>query len=123
MSTVIPIIIWLGAAGMVAWQLLRSWSSRRFAARSRRDLVSATVDAAVLLAVVRAVVPPPGLLSWVWVVAVVALGAGVAGAALRWPQVGWTRPDRKDSPRCRSATAVLTLAYACLGAALLVVLA
>ncbi len=123
MSTAIPIIIWLGAAGLVAWQLLRAWSSGRFAARSRRDLVSATVDAAVLLAVVRAVVPPPGLLSWVWVVAVVALGAGVAGAALRWPQVGWTRPGRKDSARRRSATAVLTLAYACLGAALLVVLA
>lgn len=123
MSNVVLIVLWLGAVALVAWQLLRAWSSRRFAARTRRDLVSATVDAAVLLAVIRAVAPPPGLLSWAWVAAVVALGAGIAGASLRWRRVGWTRPGRKDSDRRRAAGAVLTLAYACLGAALLVVLA
>ena len=123
MSTVLPILLWLGAVAMVAWQLVRAWSRGRFAARTRRDLVSTTADAAVLLAVIRAVVPPPGLLSWLWVAAVVALGAGVAGAALRWTRVGWTRPDRTASSRRNAAAAVVTVAYAGLGAALLVVLA
>jgi DMSO/TMAO reductase YedYZ heme-binding membrane subunit len=123
MSNVVPIVLWLGAVALVAWQLLRAWSGRRFAARTRRDLVSATVDAAVMLAVIRAVAPPPGLLSWAWVAAVVALGAGIAGAALRWRRLGWTRPDRQNSERRRAAAVVVSLAYAGLGAVLLVVLA
>jgi hypothetical protein len=122
MSTVVVIMLWLGAAGLVGWQLVRAWSHGRFAAQTRRDLVGSTVDAAVLLAAVRAIAPPPGLLSWLWVAAVVALGTGVAGVILRWPRLSWTRPDRHPSPGRRTVTAVLTLGYGCLGAALLVVL-
>ena len=61
------------------------------------------VDAVVLLALVRAVAPPPGLWSWAWVAAAGVVGLGVAHAALRWSQL----PTGRALP---------TAAYAVLGA-------
>ena len=66
--------------------LLRTRSTGRLAAADRAALVRAAVDAVVVLALVRAVAPPPGIWSWVWVVAGV-VGFGVARAALRWPHL------------------------------------
>ncbi|GAA1170491.1 hypothetical protein GCM10009608_03630 [Pseudonocardia alaniniphila] len=106
---------------MIGIQVLRAWSRGAFAAPSRFVLVSSTVDAVVALAFMRAVVPPPGLLSWVWVIAAVAVGIGIAGVILRWPTVGWDAPTSRPSrPAMR---AVLTGIYAAAGAGLVVVLA
>jgi protein-S-isoprenylcysteine O-methyltransferase Ste14 len=99
---------------------LRAWSSGPHAATSRYALVSATVDAVVVLALVRAVVEPSPPLSWMWVIATVAVGIGVAGAILRWHTLGWTRPGQAQHPRRRAA---LACGYALVGAALVATLA
>lgn len=102
-------------------QLLRAWPRRAFAALSRFAVVSSTVDAVVALAFVRAVVPPPRLLSWTWVIAAVAVGIGIAGVILRRPTVGWDAPTSRPSrPAMR---AVLTGIYAAGGTGLVVVFA
>ena len=67
--------------------LLRTRSTGRLAAADRAALVRAAVDAVVVLALVRAVAPPPGIWSWVWVVAAGVVGFRVARAALRWPHL------------------------------------
>jgi hypothetical protein len=80
-------------------------------ARSREVLVRSGVDAVVLLAMVRALFPPPVSASWLWVGAVVAVGVGVAGVIVRWRGL-------PSSRRCWT-----TVAYAMVGAGLVVVLA
>jgi len=77
----------LVAAYAVVALLLRARPAGRWAATDRSALVRATVDAVVLLALVRAVAPPPGLWSWAWVAAAGVVGLGVARAALRWPRL------------------------------------
>jgi hypothetical protein len=84
---VIAAVAELVAGYAVVALLLRARPNGRWAARDRFALVRAAVDAVVLLAVVRAVAPPPGLWSWVWVAAVGVAGVGVARAALRWPHL------------------------------------
>ena len=81
-----------------------------FAVHSRDQVVRSGVDAVVLLAMVRALFPPPGWSSWLWVAALVAAGFGVAGLIVSW---------RELSPGRRPWS---TLAYAAVGAALVVVL-
>ena len=80
-----------------------------------------------LLSSVRAVIPPPGLLSWAWVIAAVAVGIGIAGVILRWPAVGWDATSTENAPTSRPSRptmrAVLTCIYAAAGAGLVVVLA
>ena len=90
--------------------LLRARSTGRRAAADRAALVRAAVDAVVVLALVRAVAPPPGIWSWAWVAAAGVVGLGVARAALRWPQL----PTGRVLP---------TAAYAALGALVLAVTA
>lgn len=78
-----------GAVGAyaVVVLLLRTRSTGRLAAADRAALVRAAVDAVVVLALVRALAPPPGIWTWVWVVAAGVVGIGVALAALRWPHL------------------------------------
>ncbi|GAA3071231.1 hypothetical protein GCM10010464_39370 [Pseudonocardia yunnanensis] len=121
MIAALEIGLWLFAVMMTGNQVLRAWSRGAFAAPSRFVLVSSTVDAVVALAFVRAVIPPPGLLSWAWVIAAVAVGIGIAGVILRWPTLGWGAPTSGTSrPTMR---AVLTAIYAAVGAGMVVVLA
>jgi hypothetical protein len=120
-SAVAGIVVLVVAAAVVTAQVLRAWSVR-FAARDRYALVSATVDAVVVLAAVRAVAPPPVALSWLWVAAAGAVGFGVAGAILRWPALAWT-PAAGDGAGRSRRRAALAAVYAAVGAGLLVVLA
>ncbi|OZM82768.1 hypothetical protein CFP66_08765 [Pseudonocardia sp. MH-G8] len=117
-----PVVL-VVALAMVTGQVLRAWSVR-FAAPDRYVLVSAGVEAVVALAAVRAVAPPPVPLSWLWVVAVGAVGFGLAGAVLRWPTLGWA-PTGEDGPDRGVARrrAALAAVYAVIGAGALVVLA
>ena len=87
--------------------LLRARASGRWAASDRAALVRPAVDAVVLLALVRALAPPPDSWSWVWVAAAGVVGLGVAGAALRWP-------------RLPTGRALPTAAYVVLGALVVV---
>ena len=45
------------------------------------------LDCPPFQSLVRAIAPPPGIWSWVWVVAAGVVGLGVARAALRWPHL------------------------------------
>ena len=83
----IAALVDLVAAYAVVVLLLRARSTGRQAAADRATLVRAAVDAVVVLALVRAVAPPPGLWSWLWVAAAGVVGVGVARAALRWPHL------------------------------------
>ena len=65
----IAAVVGLVGAYAVVVLLLRARSTGRLAAVDRAALVRAAVDAVVVLALVRAVAPPPGSWSWVWVVA------------------------------------------------------
>lgn len=121
MIAALEIGVWLFAAVMIGNQVLRAWSWGAFAAPSRYALVRSTVDAVVVLAFVRAVLPPPGVLSWAWVIAAVGVGIGIAGVILRWPTLGWDAPTSRTSrPTMR---AVLAGIYAAVGAGLVVALA
>lgn len=97
------------------------------AAASRSALVSSTVDAVVVLAFVPAAMPPPGLLSWVWVIAAVGAGIGIAGLILRWPTLGWDAPITGNAPTSRTARPTLRAGlsgiYAAVGTGLVVVVA
>jgi hypothetical protein len=84
---VIAAVVGVVGAYAVVVLLLRTRSTGRLAAADRAALVRAAVDAVVVLALVRAVAPPPGIWSWVWVVAAGVVGFGVARAALRWPHL------------------------------------
>ena len=106
----IAAVVGLVGAYAVVVLLLRARSTGRLAAADRAALVRAAVDAVVVLALVRAVVPPPGIWSWVWVVAAGVVGLGVARAALRWPHL----PLGRVSP---------TAGYVALGALVLAVTA
>jgi len=90
---IIAAIVWLPTAGLVALFVGRAsgWQgagppsrTRVLGARERDQVVRSGVDAVVALAAVRALFPPPGWASWLWVVAAVAVGLGVAGLILRW---------------------------------------
>jgi hypothetical protein len=127
MIAALAIGLWLFAVMLIGNQMLRAWSQGAFAAPNRFVLVSSTVDAIVALAFVRAVIPPPGLLSWAWVIAAVGVGIGIAGVILRWPTVGWDAPSTENAPTSPpsrpTAREVLTGIYAAGGAGLVVVLA
>jgi hypothetical protein len=84
---VIAAVVGVVGAYAVVVLLLRTRSTERLAAADRAALVRAAVDAVVVLALVRAVAPPPGIWSWVWVVVAGVVGFGVARAALRWPHL------------------------------------
>jgi hypothetical protein len=118
MIGVIAVVVGLVALTMVGSQVLRAWSRGRHTATNRYVLVSSTVDAVVMLALVRAVQPPPVPLSWVWMAAAGAVGLGVAGAVLRWPELGWSAPGGNAR-----RGALRAAAYAILGAGMLAVLA
>ena len=83
----IAAVVGVVGAYAVVVLLLRTRSAGRLAAADRAALVRSAVDAVVVLALVRAVAPPPGIWSWVWVVAAGVVGIGVARAALRWPHL------------------------------------
>src|ERR1700754_519125 len=126
MIAALEIGLWLFAVMMTGNQVLRAWSRGAFAAPNRFVLVSSTVDAVVVLAFVRAVLPPPGLLSWGWVIAAVGVGIGIAGAILRWPTLGWDAPSPENTPPRASrptVRAILAGIYAVVGAGLVVVFA
>lgn len=77
---IIAAVFWLITVATVGLFVTRAWRG----VRDRDRLVRSAVDAVVMLAAVRALFPPPGWGSWLWVAAVVATGVGVAGAVVRW---------------------------------------
>lgn len=108
---IIAVVLWVVAAGFVVVFIGRAWSLPRLAAKNNGQLVRSGVDAVVALALVRALVPPPGLGVWLWVAAAVAVGVGAAGVIVSWRSVPGSR---------RRWTTVL---YVVVGAALVAVLA
>lgn len=120
------IAVWLLCAAMVILWLARTWSPGRVRARTRATLITAAVDAIVILAVVRAIAPPPPAWSWLWVVAAALVGVGVAGAIGRWPELPWRAadPERRAGRRTTDRRAIAgTVVYAAVGAVFLVALA
>ena len=120
---IIAAVFWCSALVVVVLCIGRAWSGgaphharertpgRVFAGRSRDQVLRSGVDAVVLLGMVRALFPPPGWASWLWVAAAVGVGVGVAGLISSW--------RRRPSGRRRWPT----VAYVIAGAALVVVLA
>lgn len=84
--------------GLVAMFVIRGWKARgRLSGRDRWSLITSFAVAATTFVVA------PLLINWVivpaliWLIAVALLAGGVAGAALRWPDLAWfsgTRPIR-----------------------------
>jgi hypothetical protein len=81
----------------------------------------------MVLALVREIMPPPGLLSWTWVLAAVGVGIGIAGVILRRPKLASDTQRTESSSTSRASRpamrAVLTGIYVSVGAGLAVVLA
>lgn len=122
MTVLVQIAVWALTVYCVGQHVGHGWSRGRGAAPDRYALVRSGVDAALVLALVRAVLPPQGdlaWLSWVWVAAVVGVGVGVAGAILRWPTLPWRARREARSQRRAAASAG---AYAVFGLAVLAVL-
>ncbi|MBB3038176.1 hypothetical protein [Hoyosella altamirensis] len=116
-DVVIAVVVVLFLVALLA----KTWTAGGLAARDRFALVSAVVDAVVLLAVARAIVMPQGLASWLWVAGCGLIGVGIAGAVLRWPQTPWDasqRPGRDARPRRR----IMQSAFYLLGGAAIVAL-
>ncbi len=103
-------VAWAVAVYAVVLLVLRVRTTGRFAADDRAVVVRAAVDAVVVLALVRAVAPPPGVGAWAWVLAAGAVGGAVAGAVSRWP-------------RLRAGRGVSTAGYAVVGALVVAVVA
>lgn len=122
----IMIILWAVAAAQLTALLVRAWS-RRHGTRSRLAGALVALDAAVLLAVVRALAPPPGAAITGWAVAAALFGIGVAGLVLRWRRLPWLAPRRADRPsRGRSGRVggvVAAGVHLAVGAAVIMVLA
>lgn len=126
----IPAVVALVVAWVLALQVVRAWSTGHWAATDRHRLVVDAVDSIVILALVRALAAPVGVWSWAWVIAVAIVGFGLAGAALRWRSLPWHAPKPKRSldehgaavetvvePRTRGRQ-VLSGIYAVVGAAI-----
>lgn len=126
----IPTIVALVVAWILALQVVHAWNTGRWAATERYRLVVDAVDSIVILALVRALAAPVGIWSWAWVIAVAIVGFGLAGAALRWRSLPWHAPKPKRSldehgatvetavePRTRGRQ-VLSGIYAVVGAAI-----
>lgn len=118
---IIAAVFWLLTVVTVALFVRRAWrpspapstdgAPASLGGGDRSRLVRSAVDAIVMLAIVRALFPPPGWGSWLWSVAVVAASLGVAGVI-----VGWRR---HPAGRRRWTT----IGYAVVGAGLVTVLA
>lgn len=91
----IPAVVALVVAWVLALQVVHAWSTGRLAATERYRLVVDAVDSIVILALVRALAAPVGVWSWAWVLAVAVAGFGLAGAALRWRSLPWHAPKPK----------------------------
>lgn len=116
---IIAAVLWLVTLVVVGQFVGRSWRpahappagrasvgsgvrDRVLGVRDRDRLVRSGIDAIVLLVVVRALFPPPGWTSWLWVAAVVAVGLGGAGLAQSWHRLA---PGRRRWPTAVSAIA------------------
>lgn len=117
---------WTLLALFVTGALLSTWGRGQWGASDRHRLVTSVVDAVVVLAFVRAVVPHDELSSWIWVGAAGLVGVAAAGAVLHWGGRPWktarkgsSRPDPVPRHRPNLATA----AYLTVGAALVAILA
>lgn len=107
---IIAAVFWVIGAVAVALFVGRAWSLGPLRAKTRGQLVRSGVDAILVLAIFRALLPPPVWASWLWVLAAVAVGVGVAGVILHWRR----STDERLWP---------TVIYAAVGAGLLVLLA
>lgn len=108
---IIQVVFWVLSVAFVTIFVGRAWSLGPLRAKSRDQVVRSAIDAVVVLAAVRALFPPPDWASWLWVVATVAVGIGIAGVIIGWRS--WPSTKRWW------ATAI----YVVIGAALVVVLA
>jgi len=103
-DVLVPTVVLLVVVFFVGLQVLHAWGTGRWSAQDRYRLVADAVDSIVVLALVRALAPPLGPWSWVWVLAVAAVGFALAGAALRWRTLPWDAPKPKRKLDAHGAT-------------------
>jgi hypothetical protein len=87
---------------LVALFVIRAWKAQgRLSGRDRWSLITSFVVASTTFVVA------PLLINWVmvptliWLLAVVLLAGGVAGAALRWPELAWLSSTHPTSRAIR----------------------
>ena len=102
--TILVIIIFLA---LIAAFVVRVWSGQgRLAARDRWALLTGFVTAATAFAIVTLPLDVLVIPETAWLIGVGLLAGGVAGAALRWPDLTWYAGTK---PRRRAISVVSTL--------------
>ena len=88
------------------WVALSAWTaSGRAAARSRRSLLAALLQTAIVALAMRLVVDWTPVTIWLWVLSVAALAAAAAGTVIRWdslPVHATVQAEPVASPERRS---------------------
>ena len=78
-----------GAFALSVWSDKEAWRTR-----SRVDLLIAALNSAVVLVVLHQLLPWSSVPVVLWLLPVLLVAGGVAGAVLRWPALPWLRPGR-----------------------------
>jgi hypothetical protein len=89
-------VLTLFVTGAFALSVWSDEEARR--ARSRVDLLIAALNSVVVLVVLHQLLPWSSVPVVLWLLPVLLVAGGVAGAVLRWLGLPWRRPDR---PRWR----------------------
>jgi hypothetical protein len=93
--------------------VLSAWSEKEARrARSRVDLLTAALNSAVVLVLLHQLLPWSSVPVALWLVPVLLVAGGVAGAVLRWPGLPWLRPDRARWRVVSSAAVEVVVAIA-----------
>jgi len=85
-------VLALFVPGTFAFSVWTDKEARR--TRSRVDLLIAALNSAVVLVVLHQLLPWSSVPVALWLLPVLLVAGGAAGAVLRWPGLPWRRPDR-----------------------------
>ncbi|MFP7759661.1 hypothetical protein [Marisediminicola sp. LYQ134] len=93
---IVTVLLVAGIAALVglpAAYAVRSWRPGKKPPRDRVQLVTSFVEVVFIAVAVKAVITANAPLPWwLWMIAVVAIAIGAAGAVLRWPTLPLTAP-------------------------------